>query len=438
VATLPRSAWPGQLTQAGGESFRIHGPMIDDTFRRWAQMSQGSEESTLAGELPVRLTRELTAALKRKPADEPRLAGGLRVVGPASAGLRAAMVEALDVLIKRGSTERPLFAALVRTLAEAGEPEATASLISALGRDDAGGFASLGAAGCSPDPRLSDALARVVTRGQAHLAFAAELARVVRGESSGQHLAGIAPKIKESHRLDLCSEVLVPLLFLGRALPVAIAPAMAVLSSAERHLGRWLVLAEIAVRAGSAEPLEEAKRLAADGAESARAAWSLLAWALGAGTLSDPRVRPTVELISRLSDRPSAERDMTFLFRMAEASLPLVRPMLEGLGKSLGDVVEPVAIRACGWLVRDHQRADLADRLADLVRAPKTEAVRGLAAAALFDAGERSRARKLANGLVGSRTLQSAAWAHLILSAADDSLVVQERHFRRLQLGWVV
>ena len=48
-----------------------------------------------------------------------------------------------------------------------------------------------------------------------------------------------------------------------------------------------------------------------------------------------PTTRPTLELIARLSDRPSADRDTTFLFRMARAGAPSARPMLETLVQRL-------------------------------------------------------------------------------------------------------
>jgi hypothetical protein len=117
------------------------------------------------------------------------------------------------------------------------------------------------------------------------LAFAAELARLSRRESQGSQITAIAPKIKEAHRIALCSELFVTLLT-REPLPIAVAPALAVLRDAERHLGRWLLLGELATRAGDPLPLEEAQRRAQSGPPSARAAWSLVAWAL------DPAARP--------------------------------------------------------------------------------------------------------------------------------------------------
>ncbi|MFX7140816.1 hypothetical protein ABTH88_23050, partial [Acinetobacter baumannii] len=69
---------------------------------------------------------------------------------------------------------------------------------------------------------------------------------------------------------------------LVRSSPVSVqvGPALAVLRGAERHLGRWLVLADVATKAGDLGPLNEATEKAQQGPSSARAAWSLVAWAL--------------------------------------------------------------------------------------------------------------------------------------------------------------
>ena len=198
--------------------------------------------------------------------------------------------------------------------------------------------------------------------------------------------------IKESHRIALCVELFVPLAR-SAPVPVHVGPALAVLRGAERHLGRWLVLADVAAKAGDMGPLEEAVAKSQVGPSSARAAWSLVAWALsdtvtsaralttpsvtqrrqrrqrrrnGApteprpGSVAPPATRPTVELVARLSDRPSADRDTTFLFRMARARAMSCKPMLEGLAKGgplaplMDEVVRPSGLvsrarpRPCG------------------------------------------------------------------------------------------
>ncbi len=128
------------------------------------------------------------------------------------------MADALATLIKRGSYGRSLYAGCIRGLAEAEPRRAVPLLKQALGSEDAGGLATLSAACFVPDDALTEPLARVATKRHPHLAFAAEVARVARGESNGAHIASVAPKIKESHRIGLCAEVFVPLLW-GPALP---------------------------------------------------------------------------------------------------------------------------------------------------------------------------------------------------------------------------
>lgn len=268
-----------------------------------------------------------------------------------------------------------------------------------------------------------------------HLAFAAEIARLARGESNGQHIASLAPKIKESHRISLCVETFVPLLH-HSALPVVVAPALAVLRDAERHLGRWLVFGEIATRAGDTKPLAEARQNAASGPSTARAAWAFVAWALAGGS-EPPTVRPTVEIVSRLSDRPSADRDPSFLYRLAEAKVPTARPMLESFTR--GPLRSETAVRSALYLARDHGRDDLREALKGLARNTRQEPLRGIAAAALFDLGERDSSVPLADELVASRQLGTATWGALLRVASQGGLdrLVTESTYRRLQLGWV-
>jgi hypothetical protein len=268
-----------------------------------------------------------------------------------------------------------------------------------------------------------------------HLAFAAEVARIARGESGGEHISSLAPKIKESHRISLCVDVFVPLLRHPK-LPVAIAPALAVLRDAERHLGRWLVFGEIAARAGDPTPMEEAVQRASSGPSSARAAWALVAWALAGGE-DVPNARPTVEIVSRLSDRPSADRDPTFLYRLAEARVPVARPMLESLSR--GPLRTDVAIRSAMYLARDPGRDDLRTALGALADSAKKGDLRGIAAAALYDLGERERPVGLTEELVQSRQLCTSTWGALLRAAQAGGLerLVSEPTYRRVQLGWL-
>ena len=154
------------------------------------------------GEEPIgRIEADLSAALRRKPAYEARLAGALRALSPHSVRLRTALLGAVETLVRRKTHDRPLYAASVRALAETGDRRSTPVLRRALADDDAGGLSTLSAACFATDPALADSLARVAASRHPHLAFAAEVARVARGESGGEHVASLAPKIKESHRI---------------------------------------------------------------------------------------------------------------------------------------------------------------------------------------------------------------------------------------------
>jgi hypothetical protein len=248
-----------------------------------------------------------------------------------------------------------------------------------------------------------------------------------------------------------------------------VGPALTVLRGAERHLGRWLLLGEVAVKAGDRTPLDEARSKAEVGPQSARAAWTLVSWALAQTAASaghgepvgPPATRPTLELIARLSDRPSADRDTTFLFRMAHARATVAKPMLETLGKQL-PIVDEVGVRAALYLARDHGRSEMLAALADAAATAKREELRGVAAAALWDAGGRERAREIADDLVVSKAIGNVAWGALIRAAArsrgngagtgtgtgtgwegengaavEYDPLVTETHFRWIQWGWL-
>ncbi len=409
----------------------------------------------------ARFDAELDGAIKRKPTSstEAKLAGALRAVAILSPGVRTSIAEATEVLVRRGSFAREIYAAAIRALAESDDKRTCALLKTALASEEAGGSATLSAACFCKDPTLAPQLAKIAASRQSHLAFGAETARVARAESNGAHLVQLAPMIKESHRISLCSELFVPLAR-GAPIPVHVSPALAVLRGAERHLGRWLVLADVAAKAGDRGPFEEATLKASSGPSSARAAWSLVAWALaetaalakGEAPPPPPETRPTVELVARLSDRPSADRDTTFLFRMARARAPVCRAMLETLVKT-APLLDEVAIRAALYLARDHDREDMLSALVDAASgspiangafSTKRDELRGLAVAALWDAGARDKASALADELVTSRVIGNVAWSALVRAAAARSQtsgvhepVLGETPLRWIQWGWL-
>jgi hypothetical protein len=154
--------------------------------------------------------------------------------------------------------------------------------------------------------------------------------------------------------------------------------------------------------------------------------------------------------VARLSDRPSADRDTTFLFRMARASAVSARPMLDALAKPV-PLEDETSIRAALYLARDHDREDLRVALAEAATGCKREELRGMAAAALWDAsplagGEgatrmRDRAKAIGEELMTSRILGNVAWGALIRVASKSlgghGSVLMETPFRWIQWGWL-
>ncbi len=393
-----------------------------------------------------RFEEEITRAVDRRGAGEAKLAGAIRAVLPLSAPLRAQVGETLRLFVKRRTVSRELYTGGIRALAELADPKAKEIVAGALLLEEAGGPATLGAAALSSAPELRPLLSKIAAGNKSHVSFAAEVARVVRGEANGTHLAALAPMIKESHRIALCTELFLPL-SRGAAAPRTIAPALALLSEAERHLGRWLVFAEVVTKTGDGSLLDLATSRAATGPASSRSAWELVRWALeqvaasqrGAPVPVPPPTRPTVELVARLSDRPSADRDLAFLFRLAQARAAAAKPMLDAVHKqaALGD---DGGIRAALYLARDHGRDDLVAALVAVAGGSKKEELRGPAAAALWDLGRREEALAVVDELASSRILANVAWSVLLRAAqlrgAHEDLAT-EAHFRWLSHGSV-
>lgn len=382
-----------------------------------------------------RLARLVGAALRRKYEAEGDVAWVARAVAPSSASVREALGEAGETIAKRSGFDRPLYVASLWALAEAGDGRTAALLEPAVASEGAGGLPVLAVAAMTRGAALRTVLARAAALRQTHLAFAAELARVARGESTGTPLLALAPKVKEEYRIALCRDVFVPLRK-GPPLGPGATPAVAVLRGAERHLGRWLVFAEVEQRAGDETARREALERSQGGALGSRGAWALVAWALGG--CEAPPSRPGLDLLTRLSDRPSSSRDVTFLFRMAEAKVPSVRPALEAIAKEPADAPpSPSGLRASFFLARDHGREEARVLLREAAGATPSP-IGAFAAALLFDLGERDRAREaLDPSRLGPDAPPSTlGWAALVAAAPPAGpSIVQERTFRDLTPG---
>jgi hypothetical protein len=148
--------------------------------------------------------------------------------------------------------------------------------------------------------------------------------------------------------------------------------------------------------------------------------------------------------VARLSDRPSADRDTTFLFRLAARKVASAKAMLESFVRALPLETE-VAVRAARHLADGYGRDDLRPALVQASRTAKREEVRGVAAAALWDLGMRDEARDATSELATSKILSNVAWTGLIRAAdarhraAEDGgpLLLTESHLRWVQWSWL-
>ena len=248
-------------------------------------------------------------ALRRKPSREAPVAGALMVAAQRSPRLRKSLLSTADTLIDRRAFERPLYGAAVRALAASKDRRLGPMLVRSMDDERGGGLSTIAACAYVKSAKLDDALARTAASRHPDIAFAAMLIHRLRsGKGKGQHLVGAAARLKESARIELCTRLFAPLVSeegVLPKLPATLGPAVKALRDAERHLGRWLILARVGVACGDRSPIEEVDDRMRHGSASAKAAWSLMGWALVPGR-DVPRVRPTAEIVSRLSDRPTA------------------------------------------------------------------------------------------------------------------------------------
>lgn len=92
------------------------------------------------------------------------------------------------------------------------------------------------------------------------------------------------------------------------------------------------------------------------------------------------------------------------------------------------------------YLARDHARDELRAVLENTAKTSKREDLRGLAVAALWDAGSRDAALALSDEALKAKSLSTAVWAALVKAAAaegSDVPVVDEPTLRRVQWGWL-
>jgi hypothetical protein len=393
-------------------------------------------DDLLGSQLGDRLDAELRSSLRRRPVNESRLGGALQLLAPHSARLRESMLAAFDVLVRRGAHDRPLYLQILRGLVASEESLVAPLLAKALSGDESPPLGTIAAAAICKSSGLQEPLLKISTSRSPHIAFAGELALIARGESSGQSLANCALRMKESYRLEICTSLVLPLVRVRKSCPGA-TEGIRVMRDSERHLGRWLLFALLAHQSGDCSPLSEARENALKGPSSARAAWNLVVWALKSDD-SQPSIRPTLEIVARLSDRPSAERDLSFLFRMARTKAPSTRAMLESLVQ-VPLLANEAAVRSASFLLQQEDRDDILRRLVELVRSTKREELRGLALAAVYNARP-TMVDEILHDFSRSRQLQNAIFFALVRLAQTGSFseeLLSESVFRRAQLGWL-
>ena len=128
--------------------------------------------------------------------------------------------------------------------------------------------------------------------------------------------------------------------------------------------------------------------------------------------------------------------------------------MLETLVRVL-PLADETSVRAALYLARDHGREDLSEALAEAAAGCKRDELRGMAAAALWDASSggaggaaeeggqriRARAQDFAEELLLSRVLSNVAWGALIRAASKGNgggePLLTETPFRWIQWGWL-
>ena len=111
--------------------------------------------------------------------------------------------------------------------------------------------------------------------------------------------------------------------------------------------------------------------------------------------------------------------------------------MLETMTRDVA-LSDEMSVRTALHLCRNYAQEHQLTALAQTGKSPRKDALRGLAAAALYDCGQTADALRLAAELEGSRHLPALGWTSLVRAAvagARSGPVVSELNFRRVQQG---
>jgi hypothetical protein len=111
--------------------------------------------------------------------------------------------------------------------------------------------------------------------------------------------------------------------------------------------------------------------------------------------------------------------------------------MLEGIARGPA-LADEVSVRAALHLCRDYGQERQVSALVQAGKSPRKEALRGLAAAALYDCGQEAAALEVVAELDGTRHLPALGWSSLVrvtAAGARAGRLVSEANFRRVQQG---
>ncbi len=459
MATAPRirptlTPRPGRLASVRVASRSASAVPLTSFGRTEAASATPFPGAAKTGDRPLlrRLGVEVDRALERRNAQELRLAAALPFFAPTHPDLAPTAERAAKELLARHATGRELFAGALKALAACGDERLYAKLlVAALGEEDGGGLATIteaGAALARPISSLRAAkiraeLQRIASSGRGNVPFHAAFSLALVDGLSARDLADRTAMLNDELRARVVLDRVLPLVVPGgadarRGLP-ALAPALDVLSRAERHPGRALVLLEALARCGD-EDGRAAERIAAFAATSRSSeakrplVEGFLALADG-GAFSQEKcsLAPLLEL----SHRPAVERDPVRIFQLATAAVPAAAPLLTTLAKTAKDAA--TRVRALLHLARNFGD----DEAAAALRAfPATGDAAGLVAAARFDLGDREAARALADDLILAKSLPAFLFGAYVrasdeANAADASPLLTERSLAALVRGYL-
>ena len=246
--------------------------------------------------------------------------------------------------------------------------------------------------------------------------------------------------IKESHRISMCVELFVPLV--ARRCPVAQARRPGARRAPRRRASPRALARAGRGRGEGRRPRRRSKRRRSRATSGPlELARRVVARRLGALARPTRRARGAAAAAADDASHPRAHRaPVRSAERRSRHDVPLphgaaparssARPMLETLVRTL-PLADETSIRAALYLARDRGRDDLREALAEAASGCKREELRGLAAAALWDAspraegdGARAHARARARHRRRPADVEgrgNVAWGALIRAAAKGA-----------------